>query len=229
LLFLSCAKRFRFHDDQQDIAEPLKVADLFLEKRTGKPHAGIPYVPSKDVDTARELPGQLSFTEINEFIDYALNEARKTKIEVQTLGGLKQYLAEFKERRIARVETAAAKGAQDREEQQAETRIPCDRFRPSAASEIRTKSPFPVCHWDASYCLVSQLNHPSFRDESAPMALKLAEASFCSDEGDTPDNNGYWNARVGGANCFEQLISPSLLRQFIAYVSSFTIGAPKLP
>src|SRR6266850_7236996 len=34
---------------------------------------------------------------------------------------------------------------------------------------------------DCSYCLVSQLSHPSLTDKRAPMALKLAEASFCSD------------------------------------------------
>src|ERR1700722_14758155 len=33
---------------------------------------------------------------------------------------------------------------------------------------------------DGSYRLLSQLNHPSCTDESAPIALKLPSASFCS-------------------------------------------------
>ena len=41
--------QFDFHGAQRVIAEPLRVA-YFGEKRTGQKNAGIPYVPSKDVD-----------------------------------------------------------------------------------------------------------------------------------------------------------------------------------
>ena len=44
-----------FERDQQAIAEPLKVAYLFVEKRHGRPQDGIPYVSSKDVETAKYL------------------------------------------------------------------------------------------------------------------------------------------------------------------------------
>jgi hypothetical protein len=84
--------QFEFHSDQRGVAEPLKVAYLFIEKRTGRPIKDIPYVSSKDVQTAEYFLTQLPFDEVPEFLSYALAEAKKTNFDVQTLGGLKQYL-----------------------------------------------------------------------------------------------------------------------------------------
>ena len=36
--------QWKFHADQRDIAEPLKVAYLFIEKRNGRSGGGVPYV-----------------------------------------------------------------------------------------------------------------------------------------------------------------------------------------
>ena len=91
--------QFDFHADRQQIAEPLKVAYLFVEKRNGHASAGIPYVPSKDVETAKYLLARVPFEDISDFLDYALAEAKKTRFDVQTLGGLKQYLSRYQERR----------------------------------------------------------------------------------------------------------------------------------
>src|SRR3984893_12347937 len=41
--------QWAFHDDRQQVSEPLKVAYLFTEKRTGHPANSIAFVPSKDV------------------------------------------------------------------------------------------------------------------------------------------------------------------------------------
>src|SRR5208282_3276802 len=90
--------QFDFHADRQQIAEPLKVAYLFVEKRNGHANAGIPYVPSKDVETAKYLLTHVPFADIPDFLDYALAEAKKTRFDVQTLGGLKQYLSRYQER-----------------------------------------------------------------------------------------------------------------------------------
>ena len=48
-------------DDRQQIEEPLKVAYLFAEKRTGHPVASIAFVPSKDVETAKQLLAEMAF------------------------------------------------------------------------------------------------------------------------------------------------------------------------
>ena len=75
--------------------EPLNVAYLFTEKRTGHPAVSIAFVPSKDVETAKQILAAIGFDEVPAFLDYALAEARKTNFDVQTLGGVKQYLAGY--------------------------------------------------------------------------------------------------------------------------------------
>jgi hypothetical protein len=87
--------QWAFHDDRQQVSEPLKVAYLFTEKRTGHPSDSIAFVPSKDVETAKLVLATLGFDEVPAFLDYVLAEAKKTNFDIKTLGGTKQYLASF--------------------------------------------------------------------------------------------------------------------------------------
>jgi hypothetical protein len=84
-----------FRADRRETAEPLKLAYLFVEKRTGRPAASDAFISTKDKETAKQLLAQLSFDQVAPFIDYALAEARRTNFDVQTLGGIKQYLAGY--------------------------------------------------------------------------------------------------------------------------------------
>jgi len=88
--------QWEFQADQREIGEPLKFAYLFAEKRTGRPVASVAYVNSKDVETAKELLGEITFEDASAFLDFALAEAIKTNFDVRALGGLRQYLAKFK-------------------------------------------------------------------------------------------------------------------------------------
>lgn len=88
--------------DREETSEPLKAAYLFAEKRTGHPIASIPFVPSKDVETAKQLLRELPAAGLPAFLDYALAEARKTNFDIQTLGGVKQYLTGYLARRSER-------------------------------------------------------------------------------------------------------------------------------
>jgi hypothetical protein len=87
--------QFEFHGGRHEVAEPLRVAYLFAEKRTGQPVASIAFVPSKDVETAKQFLAEMPFAEIGGFISYGLAEAARSNFDVQTLGGLKQYLAPY--------------------------------------------------------------------------------------------------------------------------------------
>jgi hypothetical protein len=110
---------WQFRKEADDSGEPLKVAYLFMQKRTGKPVDGIPYVPSKDVETARQLLAKVPFEDITSFLDFALQEAKSTKFDVQTLGGLRQYLEPYLGRREqleAAKKAEAARRARDKEE-----------------------------------------------------------------------------------------------------------------
>ena len=124
------------NDDRQQIGEPLKVAYLFIEKRTGHPAASIAFVPSKDVETAKQILAAIGFDEVPAFLDYALVEARKTNFDVQTLGGVKQYLAGYMTFRqhlaAGKVREATRKAAE-----QAEARRQAyDQFRRSQAADL---------------------------------------------------------------------------------------------
>jgi hypothetical protein len=125
-----------FDADQRDIGTPLQVAYLFTEKRTGQPAASIAYVSSGEVQTAKQLLAEISFEEMPAFLDYALAAAKRTDFDVQSLGGIKQYLASYKASR----QTAAADGERARQEgarQKAEAdRLAYDAHRRKQASRL---------------------------------------------------------------------------------------------
>jgi hypothetical protein len=121
--------QFTFHDERQSIGEPHQVAYLFAEKRTGRKHDGIPYVSTRDVGTAKEILALIPMAEIPDFIDYALAEAEKTRFDVQTLGGVKQYVNRYLKARQTRVAAKAAAAASHAEERETQARIDYDRFR----------------------------------------------------------------------------------------------------
>jgi hypothetical protein len=85
--------QWEFRADEREIGEPLKLAYLFAERRTGRPVASVAYVNSKDVETAKELLTEITMDEAPAFLDFGLAEAAKTKFDVQSVGGLRQYLA----------------------------------------------------------------------------------------------------------------------------------------
>jgi len=133
--------QFDFHTDRQQIAEPLKVAYLFVEKRNGRANAGIPYVPSKDVETAKYLLTHVPFADIPDFLDYALAEAKKTRFDVQTLGGLKQYLSRYQERGTQRTAAKATQARRKAEDKATQRRMDYDRFRQAAADQLFSSLP----------------------------------------------------------------------------------------
>jgi hypothetical protein len=102
-------------------AEPLRVAYLFAERRAGHPVGKVAYVPSRDVETAKELLSELPFPEMSNFIDFALRQADRTNFAIQTLGGTKQYLADYLASRTRHAAEQSQKAAdRAREEEEAE-------------------------------------------------------------------------------------------------------------
>jgi hypothetical protein len=121
--------QFKFHHERQAIGEPHRVAYLFAEKHTGEKHDGIPYVSTRDVETAKEILAHVPMAEIAEFLDYALAEAEKTRFDVKTLGGIKQYVNSYLKARQARAAAKAATAASQAQERETQARIDYDRFR----------------------------------------------------------------------------------------------------
>jgi hypothetical protein len=118
--------QWAFHDDHRQISEPLKVAYLFTEKRTGHPANSITFVPTKDVETATLVLAALGFDDVPAFLDYALAEAKKTNFDIQTLGGTKQYLPSFlalRQRKAADKAQQAARKVRQQEDAQRQAYI----------------------------------------------------------------------------------------------------------
>jgi hypothetical protein len=130
------AVRSSFNADRQEIKEPLQVAHLFAEKRTGRPTRSIGFVNSKDVETAKQLLGQISFEDISGFLDYALGEARSTRFDVQALGGLKQYVAGYLAARERRAAARAQESARRAAEREDALRSQYDDYRRKEAARI---------------------------------------------------------------------------------------------
>jgi hypothetical protein len=128
--------QWHFHADRKAINEPLKVAYLFAEKRTGQPGASIAFVPSKDVETAKQFLAELPFDKISEFIDYALAEARRTNFDVQTLGGIKQYLAGYLAFQSRQTATKAAQAVWKAKEKAEAERMAYDAHRRRQARKL---------------------------------------------------------------------------------------------
>jgi hypothetical protein len=128
--------RSSFDADRQGIAAPIQVAYLFAEKRTGRPANSIGFVNSKDVETAKQLLIKFGSEDIPGFLDYALAEAQSTRFDVQTLGGLKQYvpgyLAKLDRRGAAQAQESVRKAAEHEETLRSEY----DSYRRKAASRI---------------------------------------------------------------------------------------------
>jgi hypothetical protein len=108
--------QFALHEERRNVSEPLQVAYLFARKRTGQPVASVAFVASKDVETAKQFLREMPFAEIDAFIDFGLAEATRTNFAIQTLGGLKQYLAPYlaqRSRRLSEVVQRAALTARE--------------------------------------------------------------------------------------------------------------------
>ncbi|RXH12341.1 hypothetical protein EAS56_17690 [Bradyrhizobium guangzhouense] len=133
--------QFEFRSDQHETAEPLKVAYMFSEKRTGQPSSAIPYVPSKDVDTAKYLLTKIPFEEMPRFLSYALAEAKKTNFDVKSLGGLRQYMAGYLERRDRLAADAKTTQQAALEKQAEEERIGYSTYRRTAIDALFASLP----------------------------------------------------------------------------------------
>jgi hypothetical protein len=128
--------QWHFHADRKAINEPLKVAYLFAEKRIGQSAASIAFVPSKDVETAKQFLAKLPFDQIPAFIDYALAEARRTNFDVQTLGGIKQYLTGYLTFQAGQKAARAAQAAWKAKEKAEAERMAFDSYRRAQAVKL---------------------------------------------------------------------------------------------
>jgi hypothetical protein len=128
--------QFTFNEDRVAVAEPIKLAHLFREKRFGRSPGGTPWVSSKEVATARHILTQISFDDAASFIDHALTEAKKTRFDVQSLGGLRQYVESFLAERQKRAAHEAASHKRDAAERDEADQRAYGQFIRASADEL---------------------------------------------------------------------------------------------
>ena len=133
--------RFTFHDENRSIGDPHRVAYLFMEKRSGHKPDATAYVSSKDVETAKGLLAHLSLAQIPDFLDYALAEAGKTRFDLQTLGGVRQYLNGYQQTRERRNSDKVAAAARQSQERQTQLRLDYDQYRRTEAQRLFDRLP----------------------------------------------------------------------------------------
>ena len=128
--------QFGEHVDKRQIAEPLKLAYVFAQRRSGRPQEGIPYVSSKDVETAKFILERIGFDHAPDFIDYALAQAKKTRFDVQSLGGVRQYLDDYVAQSEARAARQAAQKQREATEKATQQRVEYSNYRRLQADRI---------------------------------------------------------------------------------------------
>ena len=135
--------QWEFAAEQREIAEPMRVAYQFIEKKTGQQVGSQAYVSSKDVETAKQLLAEIPFADMAAFLDFALAEAKRTGFDIQTLGGVRQYLAGFKAKALQRQSKAADRERAAEVRAQDDERLAYDRYRAEMALEIFAALPAP--------------------------------------------------------------------------------------
>jgi hypothetical protein len=125
--------QWNFQADQRDVAEPLKLAYLFIEKRVGQPIEGVPYVSSNEVGHAKNILARIGIADAPAFIDFALRESRRTNFDPQSLAGIAQYVETFLKDRKRRGSLKAAADARAGEERE---RRAYDAFRRAELERI---------------------------------------------------------------------------------------------
>jgi hypothetical protein len=128
--------RFTFHEENRAIGDPHRVAYLFMERRTGRKPDASAYVSSKDVQTAKELLAHVGLAQMPDFLDYALAEAGKTRFDLQTLGGVRQYLNGYLQTRDRRAAARTAADARQFEQRQTQLRLDYDQYRRTEAQRL---------------------------------------------------------------------------------------------
>ncbi len=106
--------QFKYHGDRHDLHEPMQIAALFLEKRTGR-NDTVANVIASDVEVAREFITLLGYDQAPKFIDYALACAKRTKFDVQRLAGLRQYVPGFQQQGQQKVAANNRRADDDKE------------------------------------------------------------------------------------------------------------------
>ena len=114
----------------------MRLAYLFEAKRSALPIGQISSAPSSAVEAARAILEQVPIEEAEAFLTFALASAKSTNFDVQSLGGLKQYVAPYRKSREHLAVARRAGIARKAKEQTEAEQIAYERFSRALAERI---------------------------------------------------------------------------------------------
>jgi hypothetical protein len=165
--------QWSFRTDQQDIAEPLKFAHLFLGRRAGTAGHEVPFVSTSETQNAKDILEHISFEEVGDFLDYALAQAKSTKFDVKSLGGLKQYVSGYLAGREHLKAAKAAASARKKKEGEKSQLVAYDRARRQAAEELFAR--LPKSEQETIVGLAKGHANPSYAPRGSTLLADLAK------------------------------------------------------
>ena len=117
---------------------------------------------------------------MSKFISYALAEAKKTNFDVQTLGGLKQYLAPYLHHRETRAANMAAEAANAVRDQVEADQVAYEEYRRQEADQIFAR--LPSTERDKIEALLPDKQIRNSKGPLAKMLFRVDRARLVADQ-----------------------------------------------
>jgi hypothetical protein len=113
--------QFAKANDERTLQKPIELVSYFYKRLYQTDDLEEMVFSDKDTELASSLLEKHSFSDIQEWIDYAIRKAGETRFDMKTFGGIKVYRAEFwlDKKRLAKRKEAEAR----REQEQRERRL----------------------------------------------------------------------------------------------------------
>ncbi len=172
--FLQLALPIRQKHEERYIKNPMVLVQYFYKKLFGKDEIDENILDASEVESASLLLEEHSFDDIKAWIDYSIQQAKKTSFEMKKFGGIKNYKTEFfikqaqEKQKIVQQEKQNDRWAKEKERQRME-----GIYRDYRLEKVAT-----------------------FKNTLSPEALKAIESSVQTEEAGKTDPNRPWFSAI---------------------------------
>jgi hypothetical protein len=128
-------------NDERTLQQPIELVSYFYKRLYQTDELDNMVFSDKDTDLAVSLLENHSFTDIQEWIDYAIRKAAETRFDMKTFGGVKVYGAEFWLNKKHRAKQKEAETRRERELQERRLMDEYGAYRRGRLNEIRGTMP----------------------------------------------------------------------------------------
>jgi len=106
--------QFKFNQRSAEITiqQPLEVVSYFHRKLTGSSVVDISFISRKETELAAKLLDQFGKKAVEDLVNYAVAEAKRTDFNMKTFGAVKQYVTPWQQSQKSRAADSKKKDAQ---------------------------------------------------------------------------------------------------------------------